>query len=54
MQEQLDRIYGDKKMSNETSFKSDTKVEIKVENNRFCQKDSQGDDIYDQNETYYQ
>ena len=34
-------------MSNETSFKSD----IKVENDIFYQKDSKGDDIDDQNET---
>ena len=50
MQEQLKRIYGDKKMSNETNFKSD----IKVENNTFYQKDSHGDDTDDRNETYYQ
>ena len=48
MQEQLKRICGDKKMSNEASFKSD----IKVESDIFYQKDSQGDDIDDQNETY--
>ena len=50
MQEQLKKIYEDKKMSNETSFKG----EIKVENDTFYQKGSQGDAIDDQNETYYQ
>ena len=50
MQEQLKRIYGDKKISNETSFQSD----IKAENDTSYQKDSQGDAINGQNETYYQ
>ena len=50
MQEQLKRIYGDRKMSNETSFKSD----VKVENDIFYQKGSQGDDTDDRNKTYYQ
>ena len=50
MQVQLKRISRDKKMSSETSFKSD----IKVEKDKFYQKDSQGDDTDDQNETYYQ
>ena len=36
MQEQLKRIYGDKKMTKETSFKSD----IKVENDKFYLKGS--------------
>lgn len=42
-EQQLKRISGDKKMSNETSFKSD----IKVENDTFYQKGSQGDDVDD-------
>ena len=50
MEEQLKRIYKDKKMSIETSFEKD----IKVKNDTFYQKGSQGDDIYDRNETYYQ
>ena len=41
--EQLNRIYEDKKMSYETSFKSD----IKVENDTFYQKGSHGNDIGD-------
>lgn len=42
-EQQLKRIYEDKKMSNETSFKSD----IKVQNDTFYQKVSQGDDADD-------
>ena len=49
MQEQPKRIYGDKKMSNKTSFKSD----IKVENDTFYQKGCQGNDIDGRNESHY-